>query len=433
MASILIRGGRLLSPADKLDEKLDLRIENGVITEIGPKLTSKLKGSADTILDARGQVVAPGFVDIHIHLREPGGEASETIETGLRAAVAGGFTAVCPMPNTRPVNDSPILTRTLVERGAKLGLARVLPIAAVSPNSDGERLTEFAALVEAGAVGFSDDGRPVATAGLLRRALGYSERLGVPVIDHCEDPSLSAGGVMNEGAIAARMGLRGIPRAAEDVIAARDIIVSEQTGGRLHLAHLSTAGSVELVRLAKSRQSEPGRITCEVTPHHYILTEAALGQYDTKAKMNPPLRTEQDIQAIQTALADGTIDAIATDHAPHSDDSKQVEFDRAPFGITGLETAVALALTYLVHPGKITLPRMVELLSSNPARIIRQPLGRITQGGTADLTLFDPEREWTYHAATGESKSHNSPFDGWKLRGAVTATLVAGNVVYQRL
>ena len=232
MASILIRGGRLLSPADKLDEKLDLRIENGVITEIGPKLTSKLKGSADTILDARGQVVAPGFVDIHIHLREPGGEASETIETGLRAAVAGGFTAVCPMPNTRPVNDSPILTRTLVERGAKLGLARVLPIAAVSPNSDGERLTEFAALVEAGAVGFSDDGRPVATAGLLRRALDYSERLGVPVIDHCEDPSLSAGGVMNEGAIAARMGLRGIPRAAEDVIAARDIIVSEQTGGR---------------------------------------------------------------------------------------------------------------------------------------------------------------------------------------------------------
>ncbi len=433
MASILIRGGRLLSPADKLDAKLDLRIENGVITEIGPKLTSKLKGSADTILDARGQVVAPGFVDIHIHLREPGGEASETIESGLRAAVAGGFTAVCPMPNTRPVNDSPILTRTLVERGAKLGLARVLPIAAVSPNSDGERLTEFAALVEAGAVGFSDDGRPVATAGLLRRALDYAERLGVPVIDHCEDPSLSAGGVMNEGAIAARMGLRGIPRAAEDVIVARDIIVAEQTGGRLHLAHLSTAGSVELVRLAKSRQSGPGHITCEVTPHHYILTDAALGQYDTKAKMNPPLRTEQDIQAIQTALADGTIDAIATDHAPHSDDSKQVEFDRAPFGITGLETAVALALTYLVHPGKITLPRMVELLSSNPARIIRQPLGRITQGGTADLTLFDPEREWTYHATTGESKSHNSPFDGWKLRGAVTATLVAGNVVYQRL
>ena len=433
MASILIRGGRLLSPADELDAKLDLRIENGVITEIGPKLTSKLKGSADTILDARGQVVAPGFVDIHIHLREPGGEASETIETGLRAAVAGGFTAVCPMPNTRPVNDSPILTRTLVERGAKLGLARVLPIAAVSLNSDGERLTEFAALVEAGAVGFSDDGRPVATAGLLRRALDYSERLGVPVIDHCEDPSLSAGGVMNEGAIAARMGLRGIPRAAEDVIVARDIIVAEQTGGRLHLAHLSTAGSVELVRLAKSRQSVPGHITCEVTPHHYILTDAALGQYDTKAKMNPPLRTEEDVQAIQTALADGTIDAIATDHAPHSDDSKQVEFDRAPFGITGLETAVALALTYLVHPGKITLARMVELLSSNPARIIRQPLGRIQQGGTADLTLFDPEREWTYHATTGESKSHNSPFDGWKLRGAVTATLVAGNVVYQRL
>ena len=229
------------------------------------------------------------------------------------------------------------------------------------------------------------------------------------------------------------MGLRGIPPAAEDVIVARDIIVAEQTGARLHLAHLSTAGSVELVRLANPRQSGPGHITCEVTPHHFILTEAALGQYDTKAKMNPPLRTEQDIQAIQTALADGTIDAIATDHAPHSDDSKQVEFDRAPFGITGLETAVALALTYLVHPGKITLPRMVELLSSNPARIIRQPLGRITQGGTADLTLFDPEREWTYHATTGESKSHNSPFDGWKLRGAVTATLVAGNVVYQRL
>lgn len=429
MASMLIRGGHLLSPADKLDAKLDLRIENNTIAEIGPNL----RGSTDKTLDAKGQIIAPGFVDIHIHLREPGGEASETIETGLKAAVAGGFTAVCPMPNTRPVNDSPILTRTLVERGEKLGLARVLPIAAVSPNSNGEKLTEFAALVKAGAVGFSDDGLPIATAGLLRRALDYSRRLDVPIIDHCEDLSLSAGGVVNEGGTAARMGLPGIPADAEDVTVARDIIVAEQTGGRLHLAHLSTNGSVELVRLAKSRQSKVGRITCEVTPHHFLLTETALGKYDTKAKMNPPLRTEKDVQAIRAALSDGTIDAIATDHAPHSDDLKQVEFNRAPFGITGLETAVALTLTHLVHPKKITLARMVELMSSNPAEIIRQPLGHVRQGGIADLTIFDPEREWTYHATTGESKSHNSPFDGWKLRGAITATLVAGNIVYQRL
>ncbi len=429
MASMLIHGGHLLSPADKLDAKLDLRIENNTIAEIGPNL----KGSTDTTLDAKGQIVAPGFVDIHIHLREPGGEASETIETGLKAAVAGGFTAVCPMPNTRPVNDSPILTRTLVERGEKLGLARVLPIAAVSPNSNGKKLTEFAALVKAGAVGFSDDGLPIATAGLLRRALDYASRLDIPIIDHCEDLSLSAGGVVNEGGTAARLGLSGIPADAEDVTVARDIIVAEQTGGRLHLAHLSTNGSVELVRLAKSRQTKARRITCEVTPHHFLLTEVALGKYDTKAKMNPPLRTEKDVQAIQAALSDGTIDAIATDHAPHSDDLKQVEFNRAPFGITGLETAVALTLTHLVHPRKITLARMIELMSSNPAEIIRQPLGHVRQGGIADLTIFDPEREWTYHATTGESKSHNSPFDGWKLRGAITATLVAGKIVYQRL
>ena len=428
MASLLIRGGRVVSPADDLDAEVDVLVDNGAILEIGPGLDVP----AATVLDAEGQIVAPGFIDIHVHLREPGGEASETLETGLRAAVAGGFTVVCPMPNTNPVNDSPAITRLLIEKGQQLGLARVLPIAAVSKNSEGALLTEFSGLAQAGAVGFSDDGRPVATAGLLRRALDYAERLEIPIIDHCEDLSLSAGGVVNEGAMAARLGLRGFPASAEEVMVARDLIVAEQTGGRLHLAHLSTARSVEMVRVAKSQQNRPGHISCEVTPHHFILTEAALGEYDTKAKMSPPLRTTEDVQAIQTGLADRTVDVIATDHAPHSDDLKQVEFDRAPFGVIGLETAVSLALTHLVHPGKITLSRMIELFSTNPAKIIRQPGGRMRRGATADLTLLNPQREWTYHALTGESKSHNSPFDGWKLRGAVTATIVGGNLVYQR-
>ena len=433
MGRLLIRGGRAVSPADNLDDERDgltrdFLIEDGLIKEIAPKLDVK----ADTVLDARGRIVAPGFIDIHVHLREPGGEASETLETGVRAAVAGGFTAVCPMPNTRPVNDSPILTRSLVEKGKELGLARILPIAAVSMGSQGEQLSEFIALQQAGAVGFSDDGLPIKTAGLLRRAFEYAERLEMPIIEHCEDRSLSAGGVVHEGTVAARLGLRGISPAAEDVTVGRDLIVAEQTGGRIHLAHLSTARSIDMVRTAKSRESSRSQITCEVTPHHFILTESALADYDTHAKMNPPLRTEEDIEAVQSGLADGTVDAIATDHAPHSDDSKSVEFDRAPFGVIGLETAVALTLTYLVHPGKITLSRMIELLSTNPAKVLGRPVGRLAPGSLADLTLFDPERKWTYRAMAGESKSHNSPFDGWELRGAATATVVDGNVVYQR-
>jgi len=429
MSYLLIKGGHVLSPEDGLDAELDVLIEDGTIRQIAPNLAA----AADETLEARGQVVAPGLVDIHVHLREPGGEASETLETGLAAAVAGGFTAVCPMPNTKPIIDRPELVRATVEKAQRLGLARVFPIAAVSMGSQGESLTDFEALLGAGAVAFSDDGRPVKTAGLMRRALEKTRALSVAVSDHCEEPSLSSGGHLNQGPAAERLGIKGIPNCAEDVCVARDLILAEAMGGRVHIAHLSTAGSLELVRAAKRRGV---RVTCEVTPHHFTLTDEAVAWSGTNAKMNPPLRSAADVEALLAGIADGTVDAIATDHAPHGPEVKAKSFVEAPFGITGLETALGLALTQLVHTGKISLWHLVSLMSSNPARIINPsadgPLGRLQAGSPADVTVFDPNLEWTYQVAQSRSKSRNSPFDGWKLKGAPTATIVAGKIVYRR-
>jgi len=425
MASLLIRNGRVLSPEDKLDGELDVLVENGVIHQIAPNLTVQ----ADETIDARGQIVAPGFVDIHVHLREPGGEISETIETGLQAAVAGGFTAVCPMPNTKPIIERPELVRATIEKAQKLGLARVFPIAAVSMGSQGESLVDMAPLVAAGAVAFSDDGRPVKTAGLLRRALDKAKSLGVPIIDHCEDPSLSMSGVINEGPVAERLKLRGVPNSSEDVCVARDLIVAEATGAHVHIAHLSTARAVEMVRVGKRRGI---RATCEVTPHHFTLTDEAVAQYGTNAKMNPPLRSAKDLEAVLAGVADGTVDAIATDHAPHAPELKAKSLAEAPNGVIGLETALGLALTHLVHAGRISLAHLIVLMSTNPARLINQPLGRLQVGGAADITVFNPDLEWTYRAAAGRSKSRNSPFDGWTLKGAATATIVGGRIVYRR-
>lgn len=425
MGSLLIRGGRVLSPEDSLDGALEVFVENGTIQEISPRIPR----AADETIDARGQIVAPGLIDLHAHLRVPGGENSETLETGLTAAIAGGFTAVCAMPNTRPVNDRPETTRELVDNARSLGLARVFPIAAVSIGSEGETLTDFENLLASGAVAFSDDGRPVKTVELMRAALEKARSLDVPIIDHCETANLGAGGCMNEGAVSKRLGARGVPNSSEDECVARDLKIAEETGGHLHVAHLSTAGSLEMVRRAKRRGL---RVTCEVTPHHFTLTDEAVAKYGTHAKMNPPLRSSDDLQAILSGIADGTVDVLATDHAPHAPELKAKPLAEAPFGIIGFETALPLALTRLVHTGKISLAHLVVLMSTNPARIIHQPLGRLQAGGVADITIFDPVREWTYRVSESRSKSRNSPFDGWKLKGTVIATIVAGKVVFRR-
>jgi len=425
MSSFLIRGGHVVSPADDLDARLDVLVEDGLIREVGPQLDRR----PDRVIDARGQVVSPGFIDLHVHLREPGGEESETLETGLAAAVAGGFTSVCPMPNTSPVNDRPELSGALLTRASEIGLARVFPIAAVSMGSAGDTLTNFRALAAAGAVAFSDDGRPVKTAGLMKTAMETARRLGVPVVEHCEDPSLTAGGVLNEGAVAEKLGVKGVPAASEEVCLARDLVLANATGAHLHVAHLSTAGSVELVRAARRRGV---RVTAEVTPHHFVLTDEAVLQHGTNAKMNPPLRRTRDLEAVLAGLADSTIDAIATDHAPHASRLKAKALSEAPFGVTGLETALGLAMTFLVHTGRIAIGQLVTLLSVNPARIINRPLGRLRVGSAGDVTIFDPEREWIYRVEESRSKGRNSPFHGWKLKGCITATIVAGKLVYER-
>src|SRR5579862_9102250 len=420
---LLIKNGRVLDPATKTDAPLDVLLDGEKISRVG----ANLPADGAEIFDAKGLIVAPGFIDLHCHLREPGQELSETIETGTLAAARGGFTAVCCMPNTQPVNDSASVTRGIVERAASQGAVRVWPIGAASIGSKGEALAEIAAMKNAGIVAVSDDGKPIATARLMRQVMDYCNSLGLPVIDHCEDPSLFAGGVMREGPHSLRLGLKGIPAQSESICAGRDVEIASLTGARLHIAHMSTRGALEYVRAAKQQGL---RVTAEVTPHHFTLTDEDV-RYDTHYKMNPPLASREDRDALIDGLADGTIDAIATDHAPHHPASKDVEFDRAPFGITGFETALALGLTVLVDSKKLSLMRLIELFTTGPASVLNLER-KIAAGQLADLTIFSTNYDWTFRASESPSKSRNTPFDGRTFRGAPMATIVAGRVVFRR-
>jgi dihydroorotase len=423
---LVIRGGRLIDPASGADAPHDILIEGERIVAVERSGAIAARGDAENEIDATGMIVAPGFIDLHCHLREPGGENSETIETGTRAAARGGFTAVCPMPNTRPVNDNASVTRSIVERAQSAGHTRVWPIGAASLGSKGEALAEIAAMQKAGAVAVSDDGHPIATAKLLRQVMDYCRSLGMPVIDHCEESSLAAGASMREGPASIRTGIRGMPAATETIGVGRDIQMAELTGCRFHVAHLSAQASLEMVRVAKHKGLA---VSCEVTPHHFTMIDEEVG-YDTHRKMNPPLGSSEDREALLEGLADGTVDAIATDHAPHEPATKEVEFDRAPFGVTGFETALGLALE-LVHAKRISLKRMAELFTVGPARVLGMQR-RVTVGEPADLTIFSTEHRWTFRAAESASKSRNTPFDGREFRGGPMATIVAGRVVYRR-
>jgi dihydroorotase len=382
------------------------------------------------LYDARGQIVCPGLIDVHVHLREPGGEHKETIATGTRAAAAGGFTAVCAMPNTDPPVDDPASVGFVRAAGLRSGGARVYPLGCVSVGQKGERLTEIGEMVEAGAVGITDDGRPVADAGLMRLALEYTQTFDIAVADHCEDKSLSRGGSMNEGLVSTRLGITGIPNSSEDVIIARDLMLAEQTGGRLHIQHVSTRGGVELIRQAKARGV---RVTAEGTPHHFTLTEEAVEGYRTEAKVNPPLRMEADRLAVLAGICDGTLDIIATDHAPHHYDEKEQAFEDAPFGLVGLETALGLVITHLVEPGLLSLSGLVDRMSRAPAQAFSLPGGTLKVGAPADVTVFDPGLAWTVDPARFLSKSRNTPFTNWKLRGRARLTVVGGVVVWRRV
>jgi dihydroorotase len=425
---LLIKGGRVVDPAGGRDGELDVLVEDGRIARVGRDLPVD---GAELLEVKRGWIVAPGLIDLHVHLREPGQEHKETIATGAAAAVAGGFTAMACMPNTDPVNDHAGITQFILKKAAEANLARVYPIGAVSIGSRGEQLAELGDQKAAGCVGFSDDGRPVATALLMRRALEYAGMLGVPIVDHCEDPTLKGDGVAHEGYYASALGLRGIAGVAESLMVERDVSLAELTGAHVHICHMSARQSLRAVRAGKARGV---RVTCEVAPHHFTLTDAALDgpvKYDTNCKMNPPLREEADRDAMLEGIADGSVDVIATDHAPHHADEKLVEFDRAPFGITGLETAVPLVFDRLVHAGRITVNRAIELLSANPARVFNLPGGSLADGAPADIVVLDPDRRVTIDAARQRTKSRNTPFHGWELRGGVALTLVAGRIVHR--
>ncbi|HUR34709.1 MAG TPA: dihydroorotase [Vicinamibacterales bacterium] len=424
----LLKGGRVVDPANGRDGLFDVLIDGDRIADVGANLAA----GADTevVPIPSGLVITPGLIDMHVHLREPGQEHKETVATGALSAVTGGFTAVACMPNTSPVNDNAGVTEYILKKAADANLARVYPIGAVSLGQKGEELAALGELKEAGCVAVTDDGHPVRTALLMRRALEYTRMFDMPVIEHCEDPSLKGDGVAHEGLVASKLGLRGIPGEAESIMAQRDIALAELTGGRVHIAHMSARQTLDAVRYGKSRGA---KVTCEVAPHHFILTDERIASpipYDTNAKMNPPLRESADRDAMLDGIVDGSVDVIATDHAPHHYDEKHVEFDHAPFGITGLETCVSLCLDRLVHAGLITIGRLVELLSVNPARILRVPGGALTEGAPADLTILAPDLPVKVDARAMRSKAKNTPFDGWSLKGGVAATIVGGRTVY---
>ncbi|HEX8499000.1 MAG TPA: dihydroorotase [Pyrinomonadaceae bacterium] len=425
---LLIANGYVVDPTQGVNGGRDVLIEDGRVAGLFRSGEAKPEGAE--VFDATGLVVAPGFIDLHTHLREPGQEYKETIASGAAAAVAGGFTSVCAMPNTDPVNDNPAVTSFIVEQALAAGLANVFPVGAITKGSKGEELAEMGEMRRAGIVAVTDDGHPVPSPGLMRRAMEYARGFDLTVMDHCDDKTLAAGGVMHEGGWSLRLGLRGRAALAEESDAMRDCALAELTGARVHLAHVSTRGAVEAVRRAKERGAD---VTCEVAPHHFTLTDAACEGFDTNTKMNPPLRSREHLDAILAAVADGTVDAIATDHAPHHLDEKELEFDHAAFGITGLETAVGLALDRLVHGGLVTLERLVELFSTNPARVFRlEGRGTLRPGAWGDVTVLDPDLRWTFDASRSRSKSRNTPFDGWTLRGAPVATVVGGRLVYVR-
>ena len=423
---LLIQNGYIIDPSQGTNTGRNLLIEDGRVVGLSSYSDGVPEGAE--VFDATGLIVAPGFIDMHVHLREPGHEYRETIASGAAAAVAGGFTTVCAMPNTNPINDNAAVTRFVIEQAGRAGLASVLPIGAITKNSEGSELAEMGEMKDAGIIAVSDDGCPVPTAGMMRRAMEYARGFDLPVIDHCEDKSLARGGVMHEGHWSLVLGMRGMPAAAEEVDAERNCLLAELTGARVHLAHLSTRGAIEAVRRAK----ENGLlVTCEVAPHHWTLTDEAVQDYDTNTKMSPPLRSRDHVDAIIEGLRDGTIDVIATDHAPQHADEKALEYDQAPFGIVGLETAVGLAMERLVNQGVISLERLVEICSTNPARILRlDDRGTLRAGTRADITIIDPEMTWTFDVLKSKSKSRNTPFDGNTFRGAAVTTIVGGRIVH---
>ena len=423
---LLLKGGRLLDPSTRTDAVGDILLRDGKIESVGGNLAAP---DGATIVDCSGKVVAPGFIDVHCHLREPGREDVETIATGARAAAAGGFTAVCAMPNTDPVTDNQAAIGFVLKQGRAAGAARVYPIGAISIGEKGEQLAEFGEMVGAGAVAVSDDGKPVVSAQLMRTALEYARAFGIPVADHCEEPTLAAGGAMNEGLVSARLGLKGIPSEAEEIMAIRDILLARRTGGHVHLCHMSTRGSVELIRWGKERGIN---VTAEVCPHHISLTEDEVEGYDTNAKMNPPLRTLDDVEALREAVKDGTIDVIATDHAPHHNDEKEREFSEAPNGIIGLETALAVNITWLVAAGVISLETLIDKMACAPAKLFHLDGGTFRKGALGDVTVFDPTAAWKVDASAFRTKGRNTPYQGRTLTGLVTCTVVDGRVVFQR-
>lgn len=424
MTALLLKGGRVVDPSQKHDAVADLLVVDERIEALGRGLSAP---DAAEIIDVSGMIVAPGLIDVHVHLREPGREDAETVASGARAAAAGGFTSVCAMPNTDPVTDNQAAVGFIVKQGEAAAAARVYPIGAITLGQKGEHLAEFGELVHAGAVGVSDDGHPVVSSHIMRAALEYARTFNIPVADHCEDPVLFAGGAMHEGTVSTRLGLKGIPSATEEIMVARNIILAELTGGHVHLQHISTRGSVELIRRGKDKGIN---VSAEATPHHFTLTHEACEGFDTNAKMNPPLRESADVEALQEALKDGTIEVIATDHAPHHYEMKERDFDDAPFGVVGLETALGLGLKMLVGHGVLTLPELIDRMSTAPARVYHLPGGTLAKGSPADVVVFAPDAKWTVDPENFLSKSHNTPFGGMELVGRVERTIVGGRTVF---